>query len=368
MSALLSFRRSGLTIARFKDIPVTIGYSWFLLAVLIIALYAPIVAGRVADASNLVAYAYAALFAVMLLTSVFLHELGHALTARHYRIGVRSITLDALGGFTEMDREAPKPGQAALIALAGPAVSAVLGILFLLLTRVGDPGTLTWLLALQMAVANLLVAAYNLLPGLPLDGGKAVQSAIWSATKNEWTGYSVAGWIGRGVAVLTGLAGMWLYFQELYSVFGLVLMLLVAVELWRGAGASIEFSRRGETVRGLKARELARPIELVAADRPLGEALAAAEGRIMVVVADSKPVGIVDEAAAAAVEPERVDHIGLEGLMHPAGAIPPVEASLEGRELLRSLSQRGSDYYWVLDGDQLAGVLRADDVVAALQG
>src|SRR4029453_9492947 len=110
-------------------------------------------------------YAVGLGFVVCLLGSVLLHELGHALTARRFGIGGGGITLRLLGGWTEMDRDAPTPRVDALVSLAGPAVSLVLGGLATAAT-VALPDR-TWLgqIAFQLAASNILVAVFNVLPG-----------------------------------------------------------------------------------------------------------------------------------------------------------------------------------------------------------
>ncbi|WP_205327501.1 M50 family metallopeptidase [Glycomyces sp. YM15] len=362
----LAFRRSGFTLVRFKGIPVTLGYTWLLLAAVVVIVYAPIVQRSVPGLSTGAALIVAALFAVTLLVSVFLHELGHALVSLRAGIGVRRINLDALGGFTEMDREAPRPGTAAAIALAGPAVSAVLGGIGLAGLFLFTPGSLIWQFAFQICVANLLVAVYNLLPGLPLDGGKALQAGIWAATGDRWTGFRVAGWAGRVVAVGTIAGGLWLYASSWFSAFGLILLLFVAFELWRGATSAIRAARMGPRVKALDAAALARPIVLVPASATLGEALSAANGREIIAV-DGKPVGVLDRAAAEAVPADQVAAMPLAGLLRAAAQVPGLKADLKGQALVDVIGKSGAERFFVVDEGRLTGLLYTADVVKALR-
>src|SRR5687767_11167584 len=120
-------RRTGLTVGRVFGVPLHLNTSMVLLALLVTVLYA-VFARRQLGLSPLAGYLIGLGFVVSLLGSVLLHELGHALTARRYGIGVRGITLELLGGYTEMERDAPTPRADLVISLAGPAVSAVLGV------------------------------------------------------------------------------------------------------------------------------------------------------------------------------------------------------------------------------------------------
>ena len=129
-------------------------------------------------------------FAVLLYASVLVHELGHAMAARAYGLPVHRITLQMLGGVTETSRKDVDPGapvrhrrgRAAPLA----ASSASLGIA---LAQVLSAGTVLHLLAVQLGAANLLVGVFNLLPGLPLDGGQLVRAVVWKATGNPGDGH-----------------------------------------------------------------------------------------------------------------------------------------------------------------------------------
>ncbi|WP_100444305.1 M50 family metallopeptidase [Glycomyces xiaoerkulensis] len=367
MSTASPLRRTGLTLARVRGIPIVLGYTWLLLAAMVVAVYAPIVRRSVPSIGQNTAYIVAGLFAVTLLLSVFLHELGHALVSLRAGIPVRKINLDALGGFTEMEREAARPATAAAIALAGPAVSAALGAVGILGLAITAPGSLAWQLAFQVCVANLLVAVYNLLPGLPLDGGKAVQAGIWAATGDRWTGYRVSGWAGRAVALATAGTGLWLFSNRWFSWIGLVLLLFVGFELWRGAGAAIRAGRMGPRIRLLDAAALARPVALVPASATLAEALeAAADGREVVAVAE-RPVGVLDRASAEAVPPDQVGAMPLDGLLRSAGRIGRLEAPLRGQALVDAVGRGRAEQYFVLEEGRLTGLLYTADVVKALR-
>src|SRR5690349_586250 len=204
----------------------------------VLALLVTVAYGGYVEAELELARPYAYLvglgFVACLLGSVLLHELGHALTARRYGIGVRGITLELLGGYTEMDRDAPTPRVDALVSLAGPAVSLVLGALASVAAFVLPDRTVVGQIAFQLAVSNVLVAIFNVLPGLPLDGGRALRAGLWALIKDRNRATEVAAWSGRGIAVLTGLVMVTLYRLNLVTVFGLIFILLVVFTLWQG--------------------------------------------------------------------------------------------------------------------------------------
>jgi hypothetical protein len=168
-------------------------------------------------------WAVALITAVMLFVSVLLHELGHSLVALSQGVQVRSITLFLLGGVASVERECPTAIGALLVAAAGPAVSLLLAIGLLAL---GHPAAhispVLGEMVNQLGALNLVLALFNLLPGLPLDGGLIVKAMVWQITGSQRRGMEVANACGRLLAYLaiflgsllllrgSGLAGAWL--------------------------------------------------------------------------------------------------------------------------------------------------------------
>ena len=186
---------------------VLVSSTWFVVA----ALIAVVVSPRIDEARpdlGVLKYVAGLAFAVILYLSVLLHEASHAYVARHYGYRVTSITLHFLGGMTAIDSEAKRPRQEFWIAVVGPITSIAVGGAALGLWFVTPDGLL--LVAVEgLAGANLLVGVLNLVPGLPLDGGRVLKAAVWGATGDQHRGAIVAGWTGRvrrrtGAAVADG--------------------------------------------------------------------------------------------------------------------------------------------------------------------
>ncbi|TDD58108.1 site-2 protease family protein, partial [Actinomadura rubrisoli] len=285
-------------------VPVFVSPSWFLVAVLVTVMFE----GQVNDVldrpmSYIVAFAYA----VLLYASVFVHELSHAVTARVLGLPVRSVTLHILGGETSIEREAPTPGREFLIAFAGPLVNLVLAGLGLFLHAVLTLPEVALLLLEALTFANLLVGVFNLLPGLPLDGGRLVRAAVWKATGHSRSGALVAGWIGRGVAIACLVAGAFLATYRTdgdtggFGWLALLWSALVASFIWVGATQAIRAERVRDRIPLLSARSLARRATLVTADVPLAEAIRRAHedhaGALVIVDHDGRPRGLVSEKA-----------------------------------------------------------------------
>ncbi len=149
-----------------------------------------------------------------LLASIVAHELGHALVARRNDVGTRAINLFALGGVAELESEADNPGAAARIAVAGPAVSLAIGAAAMALAGVAGPLGVPALLVTGIAtlgVVNLVMAVFNMIPALPLDGGRVLQAALWKRRGDQDEATISAAGVGRVLGWALVAFGFWLF-------------------------------------------------------------------------------------------------------------------------------------------------------------
>ncbi|MBQ0902516.1 M50 family metallopeptidase [Micromonospora sp. U21] len=365
-------RRAGLSVGRVFGVPLHLNGSMLLLAALVAVLYAEF-ARRQLDLPQVSGYLIGFGFVVSLLGSVLLHELGHALTARRYGIGVRGITLELLGGYTEMDRDAPSPRVDLLVSLAGPAVSAVLGVVAVAATLALPERTVAHQLAFQLAVSNVIVALFNILPGLPLDGGRALRAAVWGLTRDRHRGTEVAGWAGRVVAVGTVALVVLLTVADYLAPLALPLMLLVAVTLWRGAGQSIRAARVSRRFPLIDLSRLARPVWPVTTGTPLSEAQRRrAEGgqpaaALLVTDSTGRPVALVDPAAAEAVPADRRPWLAVDAVARSLGTLPALPVGLDGEGVMEAVQSHPGAQYVVTAGEDVVGILHIADLAQLLE-
>src|SRR5262249_46641006 len=167
--------------------------------------------GLVTAVPGTLRYVVAAAFVVLLYASVLVHELSHSVVARGFGLPVRRILLYPLGGFSEIEREPPTPGREFLVSAAGPAVSLALAAGGYALYRGGNPHGVLRVLLFQLIVANVLVGIFNLLPGLPLDGGRMLRAGVWKLTGRPGQATVVAAWAGRVLAVAVLVIPLALY-------------------------------------------------------------------------------------------------------------------------------------------------------------
>lgn len=224
------------------------------------------------------------LAATGLFLSVLLHEVGHALAARRYGVATRRITLWLLGGVAQMERIPREPMKELVIALAGPLVSLLLFLLFR--TLPWEAGALGFL-GRYLALVNLGLALFNLLPALPLDGGR-VYRALLALRKPYLQATRQAVALSQALAWALGLFGLLVLNP---------LLVLIAFFVYMASGADAEATLLAQALEGLKVKDLMTPNPIVLPpDLPVGEALAlalrhkvsgfpvVAEGRILGVV------------------------------------------------------------------------------------
>jgi Zn-dependent protease/CBS domain-containing protein len=232
-------------------IPFFIDASWFLILGLVTWTYGSDMQARFADWSGPLPWVYGLVAALLLFGSVLLHELGHSFAALAQGIPVRSISLFLFGGVARIERESHSPWGALVIALAGPLVSLGLWGLFSGLERLALPTGLATLVSL-LATINLALAIFNMLPGLPLDGGNVLKSLVWGITGNQYRGIRIAAWAGYGVAALLAAMGFFVVggFNGLW-------LGVIAWFVFSNAGAYGRYAKVQERLSGLTAAEAA---------------------------------------------------------------------------------------------------------------
>jgi Zn-dependent protease len=355
---------------------VIITPSWFLAAVILTVLFKPTV-DNLAPHLGTEVYLVSFAFVLLLFASVFLHEVAHALVARARGQHVTELAVTLWGGHTAYSGTSSRPLDGFLISVVGPLTNLALAVVFWVAFLAQPTFTVPALLLYAGAFANAFVGFFNLLPGLPLDGGQILESAVWAATGSRSKGTVAAGWVGRAVAVgVVAWALVWpLTVGRQPDLWTVAWAALIGAFLWSGAGQAISAGRTREAVSGLSVRGLARPAVAVpstASVGAVGRAVALAGGpHVLAVLVDGtgRPVGYADPAAAAAVPPDAAETtpVGAVAVPLPAGAT--IDAHLQGQDMLAVLARVGRDgaVVAVTDGGRVVGALEVARVVTALR-
>jgi Zn-dependent protease/CBS domain-containing protein len=178
-------------------IPFYINPSWFLVLGLVTWSYGSLLLAQFPQLAGGISLLLGFIAAILLFASVLAHELGHSFVAISQGIQVKSITLFIFGGLATLEKESETPLQALLVAIAGPVVSLILfGIFAVISANLALSPPLTAIVSL-LASINLVLALFNLIPGLPLDGGNVLKSIVWQITGNPNKGIIFAGRVGQ---------------------------------------------------------------------------------------------------------------------------------------------------------------------------
>lgn len=369
-------RRFGWRIGSIAGTPVYIARSWPVIAVLIIVVFGPAL-GR-ADRSPSYGYLVAAGYALLLLVSVLVHEAAHALAARARGHSVGRIVADVWGGHTVYDATRSTPATTAIVAVVGPVSNLALALVAWTLEAGVSNETASTLL-LIVARANFLVGLFNLLPGLPLDGGQIVSAVVWRLTGRKGTGLVAAGWLGRAMAAATVLlfVGLPLFAGESIALFQVVWPVAIAFFLWQGATQAIRAGAIHDATAG-PADEVLEPVLLLPATTPLADVGRQAgwggTGPTWVAAADRGgwPFGLFDPAAAAEVPAgaQATTPLGAVVTAQPAEWVVALGSDAVLTDLVRAMSERSLPVALVVDDTtrRVRGLVTADrvnDVVGA---
>lgn len=365
-------RSAGLPLGRIFGVPLVASPFWVVL-VIVGTLVGP---GAIRDGVDVgVAASYLVTLALILLiyAAVLLHEASHVLVARALGLRVGRVVLQLLGAVSEVLDEPQTPGREFCVAAVGPLTSVFLAGVAAAIGAQLPEHSVGWLLADSTATINCLVAAFNLLPGMPLDGGRLLRAALWHFTGDKLRALLIAGYVGRVLAALTAAAGLFIP-QVSQGDDGVAVFYLLFVSwfIWANASMSIAQARVGSVIPSLSLTKLLRPALTVEAQLPLAEAVRRARdiGARALVVVDGRDrwVGIVSEAAVQATPVERQPWMSVSDLARPVQAGLVLSPGLSGADLMTAVQLTPATEYLVAGDDgALQGVLARTDFIAALR-
>ena len=278
--------------------------------------------------------------------------------------GPTAITVELPSAFGE---ESAGPWRSIVVSVVGPLSNGLIALIAELAIHSVDPLGVPRLLLVATATSNLLVAIFNMLPGLPLDGGRILEALVWRVSGDRHVGTLVAGWSGRVVAVGTAVWTLLMVVGGSRTLTGGIWLLAIAGLLWQGAGQAINSAHWYRRADRAQIDQLLQPAVAVASTATVATALLAAieAGARAIVVLDvyGRPAAVVDERAAADVPTARADQVGAAAVAQalPEGAV--LATGLSGDDLIGRLQARPAPRYAVIDReDRVIGVLDWEDV------
>jgi Zn-dependent protease len=308
--------------------------------------------------------------ALLFFVSLLLHELGHALQAQRDGVEIEGINLWLFGGVAQFKGGFPSAGAEFRIAVAGPLVSLALGVLFVLIAAfAGLPtevdGVVAWL-----GYTNLILLVFNLLPALPLDGGRILRSALWQARGDLRWATAVAAGIGRGFGFLLIWAGIFMFiFQGSFSGAWLA---FIGWFLLQAASGEARYVATQQALAGLRVGDLmVRDPVTVDADLTLGQFMddVAWSRRYTTypVLDDGRPVGLLAFRSVASVPRDKWDGHRVRDAMVSRDEVPVLTADESAIDALTKLSSSDVNRGLVVDDGKLEGFLSITDLARALE-
>jgi Zn-dependent protease len=309
---------------------------------------------------NLEAALTGVLFFLGIFLCVLLHEFGHVLAARRYGIGTKDVTLLPIGGLARLERMPAKPTQELVVALAGPAVNVVIaGALFLGMWLGGSLQSLAGLnpvggtLLERLLVANLFLAAFNLLPAFPMDGGRVLR-ALLAMRLPFARATNIAAIIGKGMAIAFGFIGL----------FTNPMLLLIALFVWIGAAQESAAVEMKSTFDGVPVREaMLTQFETLSPHATLGDAartLLAGSQADFPVVERGQVVGLLTREALITALRDQGEDLPVIAAMERAFLVARPDDALES--VMSQASPERPAAIPVLHNGRLAGLLTPENI------
>ena len=375
---MASIVRGGkIPVGRWLGVPVALHPSWLAIFILVwIALGALFYPENFPDWSPPATWGAGLVVTLLFFGTVLGHELAHALVARRRGVPVRGITLSFLGGAAEIERDAPRPLDELLISAAGPLTSLGFAAAFYAVALAGSAagesfpgGIVIPVSAGYLATINLWLAAFNSIPGFPLDGGRVLRALIWGATGNFLTATRAATSIGRVVAGLFILYGGLQFLRgrpsDLWYVFIGLFLNNAALQSYQHAALQAQLRRIPV------ARLMHTDFTWVHADTPLPvlwrDYFAHRNGPGLPVIAGGRFVGLVTRGDLRRAPLDGWASTPAYQVMTPAATLLTVEAGDSAEQLLHLLQGREIQQAPVLDAGRLIGLVTQADLLAVLQ-
>ena len=356
-----------LRIAKIWNIPIGLHWSWFIVFFLVTySLAAGVFPENYAGLSEGAYWGLAAVTSVLFFTSVLLHELGHTFVALRYGVPVREINLFIFGGVAVLTKESPSAKAEFWIAIAGPLVSFALAFIFAGLWLASGGFVYLAIPAMFLAGINFMLAAFNLIPGFPLDGGRVLRAVLWWIKGDRHQATRIASAAGRFVAFAFIAYGVFTIFQG--NLFGGLWIAFIGWFLQNAAAAALQQSNLEQALRGVRVRDvMSAQFQFVEQDATLqqlfDERLLRGSSREFFVTGNTRPVGLITLTDVAKTPREDWSRTTVESVMKPIEEIITVAPDVSLLDALRQMDKQRVAQLPVVENDALLGLLSRESVL-----
>ncbi len=363
--------RSAISLGRILGIPIGVDYSWFLIfALLTWSLATSYFPAEFKDWPVTQYWIVGAVTVIFMFGSVLLHELGHSVVALRYKVPVRSITLFVFGGVAQIGAEPPSAIAEFWIAIAGPITSFALAIFFSLLQPVVSTFAPVLALAKYLAYINGTLGLFNLIPGFPLDGGRVFRAVVWGITKSLNRATLIAANLGRFIAYLFIIFGVWQMFS---GNFGNGLWIAFIGWFLESAASSqirqqtIHDLLEGHHVADAMRRDYTAVLPGTTLEQLVNQHILGNGQRSLVVKQDDRVTGLVTLHNVKAIPASDWSTTTAAQVMIPVTKMKCTWPGAELTDALGEMDRDGVNQLPVMDGYQILGVLGRDDVISFLR-
>jgi Zn-dependent protease len=354
-------------IGKIFGISIRIDYTWFIVFALValsLGAYFPKVYANWSPATY---WFMGIITALIFFSSVLAHELAHSLVSKARGVPVQSITLFIFGGVARITDEPRNPSSEFWMALAGPATSVGIGVIFgAVYLATGRGKTPLAALAQWLSYINLLVAVFNLLPGFPLDGGRIFRSILWKITGNLRKATRIASGVGRTVAYLFILWGVWRALSG--NLFGGIWIALIGWFLENAASSSYRQLAVREMLQGVKVTEVMmsdcpRLPKGLTIKQLVDEYILRTTRRCFPVVDNSRVLGIITLHSVKEIPQDQWEIVRVEEAMAPLDELKTVHPDDDLYTVMQQMTEEGVNQLPVVEGGQLMGMIARDNLV-----
>jgi Zn-dependent protease len=368
--------KAQIKLGRIFGVEIGLHYSWFLIALLITFSLAGHFQTNNPGWSDGLRWGVSIVTAILFFASIVVHELSHALVAKLRGLPVRSITLFALGGVAQIEKEAADAKTEFWMGIIGPITSFVIGVVCLLITvAIGWtppdfpqrplPAMLMWL-----GLINIGLALFNMIPGFPLDGGRVLRGIIWWITGNAKRATTIAARVGQFIAFAMIVYGVLQFFRG--TGFNGLWMVFIGWFLLSASRESYAQMVITEGLRGLRVGDvMSRDFPVVDANTNLQtfaeEHLTRTGRRFWVVTLNGQPEGIITPTEISTVERNRWPYTTVADVMRPLDATRTVNPNTPVTEALEVMAQQDLNQLPVVSDNGLAGLISRGHILQLIQ-